>query len=473
MQSTKNINITSSYFSKSTNLSTFLMSFLNTSKFRKVYSDVRSIYLRSDVIRLLVFSKFLENKSVRSLGNSDLSSVLDCGKDVYYSVKNCINTNWRRIMWNHAMDCISRMEPVDMNSKVAHQIPCLVADDSDIPKRGKFFEMVGKIFSHTGHNYKMGFKSLNLCYWTGRTTINLDFSLHIEKRKDGKQGLTKKEIEQRYRKERAKDSHGSKRLMESMTKKTKSLIKMLMRAINKGVEAKYLLVDSWFFNQELVKYISETKLELITRPKKNNWKYEHNARSYTIGQLLNKYKNHRKRKWSRKLKMYYTKIHIEFQGHELSLYFYKPKKRGSKWQILISTKKHLDAIKAYEIYKNRWSIEVTYKELKQQFNYGKCQSRDFVGQISDHTICLMAYNFLSTYKCVNEYESIGMLFEQIKQEWIRPTIMEKFWKIIIKIAEAISVIFNLELDVVMDKAINEDDYFSYFNLNQLLLTTET
>lgn len=473
MQDTKIIEITSGYFTTSTNLSTFLISFLNVSKFKKVYSDVRSIHSRSDVIRLLVFSKFLENKSVRSLVTSDLSSVLDCGKDVFYTVKNCINTNWRKIMWNHTMDCISKMAPVDMKTKISHLTPCLIVDDSDIPKRGKYFEMIGKIFSHTGHNYKMGFKSLNLCYWTGKTNINLDFSLHIEKRKDGKQGLTKREIEQRYSKERALDSYGAKRLSESMNKKTQSLIQMLKRAAKKEVKAKYLLVDSWFFNQELVKYISDTKLELITRPKINNWRYEHNEKSYTIGKLLNKYKNHKERKWSRKLKMYYIKIKVDFQGHQMSLYFYKPKKRGTKWQILTSTKKNLDAIKAYEIYKNRWSIEVTYKELKQHFKYGKCQSRDFVGQISDHTICLMAYNFLSTYKCVNDYESIGQLFEQIKQHWIRPTIMEKFWEIIIKIAQTISLIFEIDLDVLMDKAINDEDFFKYFNLNQLLLTTET
>lgn len=473
MQDTNNIEITSGYFTKSSDISTFLISFLNVSKFKNIYSDVRSIYSRSDVIRLLVFSKYFENKSVRSLVTSDISSVLNCGKDVFYTIKNCININWRKVMWNHAMECISKMADVDMNTKVSHLTPCLIVDDSDVPKRGKYFEMIGKIFSHTGHNYKMGFKSLNLCYWTGKTTINLDFSLHIEKRKDGKQGLTKKEIEQRYSKERLFDSYGSKRLSESMNKKTQSLVQMIKRAAKKGVKAKYLLVDSWFFNQELVKFITQTKLELITRPKKNNWRYEHKDKSYTIGKLLNKYKNHKERKWSRKLKMHYIRIKVKFQGQQMSLYFYKPKKRGSKWQILISTKKNLDAIKAYEIYKNRWAIEVTYKELKQHFKYGKCQSRDFIGQISDHSICLMAYNFLSTYKCVNEHESIGMLFEQIKQDWIRPTIMEKFWQTILKIAETISQIFNIELDDVMEKAINDVAFFNYFNLNQLILTTET
>lgn len=48
------------------------------------------------------------------------------------------------------------------------------------------------------------------------------------------------------------------------------------------------------------------------------------------------------------------------------------------------------ADKGYKIYQNIWSIEVSYKELKQLLSFGKYQSRDFDGQISDLTFCLMA-----------------------------------------------------------------------------------
>lgn len=473
MQDTNKYEITSGYFNSSQSLTNFLISFLNVSHFKNVTSDVRSNYNRIDVIKLLVFSKYLANKSVYSLVNSDLQGIINCGKDVYYSIKNNIKINWRLLMLNHAMDCIGQMEDIDMTTTVSHRVPCLIVDDTDVPKKGKFIEMIGKIFSHTGRNYKLGFKSLNLCYWTGKTIINLDYSLHVEKRKDGNQGLTKKGIKQRYSKDRPNDTHGANRLAESLCKKTTTLIQMVKRSLDKGLEAKYLLVDSWFFNNELVTYISQTSLDLITRPKMNNWKYDHRNSRYTINQLLNKYKNHTDRKWSRKLQMYYIKVDVHFKENEMSLYFYKPKKRGSKWQILIGTQKSLHAIKTYELYRNRWSIEVAYKELKQNFNYGKCQSRDFSGQIADHTICLMAYNFMSIHKCVNDYESIGALFEDIKQNWIRPTIMEGFWKTIITIVEKLVNIFNLNMDEVLEKVISHQNFFDSFDLNRLNSTTET
>ena len=474
MQDTKYLDITSGYFTKSSGLNTLLIVFLKVSRFRSVFSDLRAIYNRRDLVNVLMFSKFLENKSINGLVNSDLGQILKCGKDVYYSFKNNIKINWRKTMWDQALNCISEMNPVDMKTNISHEIPCLIADDTDIPKRGRFIEMIGKIFSHTGYKYNLGFKSLNLAYWTGNTLIHLDHSLHIESRKDGKQGLSKKELKQSYSKIRPQDSNGAKRFSECTNKKTASLISMLKRAIQKDVKAKYILVDSWFFNQALLGFILSSPLHLITRPKKNNWIYFHKDKQYTVGQLLNKYKNLKKRrKWSRKLRMTYVQIDVSFKGHPLTLCFYKAKKRGSAWQILISTHRAQSAIKIYEIYQNRWSIEVSYKELKQHFNYGKCQSRDFIGQISDNTICLMAYNFMSMYKCINEYHSIGALFEQVKQGWIRPTIMKEFWKLLLAIVSKISDIFAINRDEIMKQVINDHTFLNYFNINCLILTTET
>jgi len=473
MQDTNIFDLTSGCFDKSSKVSTFLLTFLKVSRFKGIISDIRAKYDRRYLINVLMFSKFLENKTVNSLINSDLKQILDCGKDVYYSFKNNTKIDWRKTMWDHALDCISHMSPIDMSTTVSYEIPCLVADDTDIPKRGRFIEMIGKIFSHTGHNYKLGFKSLNLSYWTGKTCIHLDHSLHIESRKNGMQGMRKKELKERYSKLRPADSCGAKRITACTKKKTVALIEMVKRAVRKGVKAKYLLVDSWFFNQQLVSYVLSTSLHLITRPKKNNWIYIHNDKKYTIGKLLNKYKRNKSRKWSRKLRMNYIQIDVCFQGEDLSLCFYKPKKRGSAWQILITTHKALSPIKIYEIYQNRWSIEVSYKELKQHFNYGKCQSRDFLGQISDNTISLMAYNFMSAYKCANELQSIGFLFSHLKQDWIRPSIMEKFWSILQVIISKISSMFNINQDELIQKAISDNNFFKYFDLNQLTLTTET
>jgi len=116
---------------------------------------------------------------------------------------------------------------------------------------------------------------------------------------------------------------------------------------------------------------------------------------------------------------------------------------------------------------------VSYKELKQHFNFGKCQSRNFTAQIADHTICLMAYNYLSIYKCINKHQSIGAIFQDVKQNWIRPTTMQIIWNTILKIAQSISKLFNINIDEVIHVSINNAQFLKQFDLNQLILTTET
>lgn len=473
MQDTKIFDLTSAYFTASGSLFAFLFSILKKARLTAVFSDCRATYLRKDLVRLLIISKFLEFKSVRALLTSDLSKIFDFGKDVIYELKNNYYTNWRKILWEQSIECINEVDHIDVKARAAHQIPCLIADDSDLPKRGHFFEMIGKIFSHKDRKYIWGFKSHNLFLWTGKTSFGLDFTIHVEKRKDGKQGLTNEQLSRRFAKDRPKGCHTNKRLKECLDKKTDRLIAMLRSALKKGVQARYLLVDSWFFNSGLVRFISSTKLDLISRPKKNNWLYTYKETDYTIGKLLNKFKSHSSKKRSRKLKMHYVTVQVTFKRQALNVYFYKATKGESDWQILISTHIALSAIKAYEIYKNRWSIEVAYKILKQQFSYGKSQSRDFGAQIADHTISLMAYNYMSLNKCKNDYESIEALFKTMKQNWIRPTVMEKFWKMLYSFALKLANKFGRTVDFILNLMMEDDEFVKLFNPKLMLTTTET
>ena len=113
------------------------------------------------------------------------------------------------------------------------------------------------------------------------------------------------------------------------------------------------------------------------------------------------------------------------------------------------------------------------QDLKQHLKFGKCQSRDFVGQLSDHTICLVAYNYLSMYKCINEYQSIGALFDEIKENYINPTVMEKFWETLNYVVRRISFLFDVSIDEILQKVIYNDKFMSYFNCRKLILSTET
>lgn len=463
----------SNLFDTSLDFSSYFLLLTKGSWVTKVYSDIRSLYSRSNIINVLILAKLSSVPSVRQIIEGPFADMITCGKDVIYSVKNSSKVDWRQVLLKQCIRCYQQLEAPQIDAKDAHEVPCLIVDDTDIQKRGKCMEFIGKIFSHVAGSYPLGYKSLLLSYWTGKTILHVDFSNHIELRKDGMQGLTKKELKNRYSKDRKAGTYGAQRVSECTEKKPVALIRMLKRALKTPLQARYLLADSWFFNSELVNYIKSTTLDLITRPKMNNWKYELDGKKYTIGELINKYRSHKKRKFSRKLNMYTVSLTVTFQGEEIKLHLYKPKKRGTKWQVLVNTHRSVNALRTYQLYQNRWAIEVSFKELKQHLQFGKCQARDFDGQIADNTICLLTYNLLSSYKCKNEYESLGALFSHIEQSWIKPTIMQKFWSVINRVIETIAEALELEVDKLKKLIISEDKVLKLFNLDAILLTTET
>ncbi len=403
--------------------------------------------------------KVLSLSSVKKLMDSGLSVLIPFGKDVIYKIRNSYKIDWRKLLLNQSYDSLNGIG-IDISSKISSRVPCFIIDDSDLDKRGWCIEFIGKIYSHVFHKCVLGFKSLNLAYWTGKNLIHIDFSLHSELGKKKNQGLSKKQLKKRFSKARPQNTPGFKRAKECYEKKTKAAINMLEKAIRKGFKASYILADSWFFNKGLVNFSINNKVHLISRPKFNNWKYKYNNKLYTIGQLCQKNKYSKEKKWSRKLRLHYVEVKVEFQGYPMKLFFYKSKKRGTKWHAIITSDLKISGLRTFEIYQNRWSIEISFKELKQHLNYGKCQSTDFDAQISDITQSLMAYNFLSQIKTISEYQSIGLLFEELSSQWICPTMMQRFWKKIYRLIEQIAELFDLSITCLIEKCIMKDNFFS-------------
>lgn len=439
--------------------------------FDRIQQDSQTIHCRHSIIRFLTLMKIADIPTVHRCISSDVGTLLPFCKDLLYKIKNDFRINWRRILLKQAYRSMESITYEQMTDSTAES--CFILDDTDLPKRGKAFEFIGRIFSHVTRQYGFGFKCMNLAYWSGKHLLHLDFSLHVELGKNKDQGLSKKELLNRYSKSRNIGTAGYARAKETLDNKIASSIKMLRRALAVGFQASYILADSWFFCSKLVKFTVGKDLNLISRPKFNNWKYEYNGREFTLGALAKKFRYHKKKKWNKQLRLHHISVSAIFQGTPIILFFYKEKKRGTPWQAIASTDRKLGAIQAYKIYQNRWSIEVSYKELKQLLGFGKCQSRDFDGQISDLTCCLMAFNHLSNIKALTKYQSIGSIFDQISKSWISPNLMQRFWDQVYLIIQQIAILVDKNFDELLNIVMNKSDFFSDWNKIQLNLGAET
>ncbi|RLD20483.1 MAG: hypothetical protein DRI69_06225 [Bacteroidetes bacterium] len=362
-------------FKNSSGLTSLIFTQIQSISFRRLKQDIQVVYHRQSIIRLLVLLKAANIACVHQSMVSDHGRLLPFCKDVLYKVKNSCTINWRSILMRQAYTCMDRIE-IEKNLHTSSEA-CYILDDTDLPKKGKAIELIGRIYSHVSGSYQLGIKSMNLAYWSGKHLLHLDFSLHIELGKKQNQGLKKKELAKRFVKLRDVTNLGYKRVCEAFDKKTQSAIRMMRRAIAKGFKVSYIRADSWFFSVALARFAVSKKIGLITRPKFNNWKYEYNGGAYTIGQLSKRLRYDANKKWNKALRMHHVSVLVMFKGIEMKLFFFKEKKSGTPWRAIITTDKKLGAIQAYKIYQNRWSIEVSFKELKQLMRYGKCQSTDF------------------------------------------------------------------------------------------------
>ena len=457
-------------FKNSGKSSTLLNAQLNRCTFQKIRQDLRAVHSRSLVIQLMILMKLMDIPTIHRFMSTEFQKFVPFGKDLLYRIKKNCKINWRKILLTQSYKSGGEIEQEGKEDASAKT--CFIIDDTDLPKRGKCIEFIGRIYSHVTHKYGLGFKCLNLAYWSGKHLLHVDFTLHVEPGKLGNQGMSKKDLNKRYCKERKAESAGYSRTEELFEKKTDSAIKMLRRAMAQGFKAAYILADSWFFSQKLVNFAIQRSIHLVTRPKFNHWKYMFEGKNYTMGELVKKVR-YNKRKWNRKLRMHHVTATIIFKAVHLKVFFYKEKKRGSKWQAIITTDKSLGANQAYEIYQNRWTIEVSYKELKQHLGFGKCSSRDFDAQISDITMCLAAYNHLSQVKAVNDYQSIGNLFDEISRQQLSPTLMQRFWNELYAAIQEIAALVDTNFDVLLKRIITSTTFAKNWQRVNLLLTSET
>ncbi|MBZ4688724.1 MAG: putative transposase [Clostridiales bacterium] len=113
---------------------------------------------------------------------------------------------------------------------------------------------------------------------------------------------------------------------------------------------------------------------------------------------------------------------------EVKLYFCRfPYQK--EWRLFLSTDTSLAFLAMMEIYCVRWTIEVFFKETKQHLKLGTCHSRDFDAQIAHVTTCYILYIFLTYFLRMNAYESLGGLFEVIKDELIEKNVAERLWEL--------------------------------------------
>jgi hypothetical protein len=352
---------------------------------------------------------------------------------------------------------------------------CLIIDDTDFEKSTYRAEHVGKIWSHVKHCRFWGFKGLFLGFWDGKSFFSLDCSLHKEKGKNEKMpyGLTAKQRKAQYSKKRERTSVGHGREMELTNDKISTAISMIKRAIcRQKLDVQYVLMDSWFFCEAVLKLVLSFKpdIHVVGMVKMAKAKYDFKGKMYTAKELAQLLKCRKKVKKVKALNLFCAEVQVEYKTIPLKLFFCKTSRRG-KWHLLATTNTQLGILKAYKVYSIRWSIEVFFKESKQYFGLGKSQSQDFDAQIADISLAMIEYNVFSLAKRYDAYESMGGLFEHVRDNANELTISLRIWAFILELLRVIAEFIDGDFNELITNVIkNKPEDNKIFRLIEMQLS---
>ena len=405
------------------------------------------------IISLCLFR--FNGESIFGMYRKDFHSLVETGKNCYYRMMGRETMDWRILLLRMCVRffAILRKE----HAEETEQPRCFIIDDTTLEKTGVSIEGISRVFDHVKHKCVLGFKELILAYFDGRTTIPVDFSLHREKGKEKNCGLSDEEREGQFSKQRDENNPDHVRYKELDMKKTDCAVAMMRRAWKAGLRAAYALCDSWFTIEEFihaVRSIGDGSMHFLGMGKMDSKRYYVRGFHQNVYEMISRYERTEARKMPKYNSQYF--IVNGFLGKEIVRIFFIKYGNNQNWNIIITTDMTMNITKCFETYQIRWSIEVLVKESKRYLGLGRYQGRDFDGQIADCTLCHMTYIALALDKRLNDYETMGALFEQQRADLMALTLWQQLLAIIKHLLEVLADVLGVTYEELSASIVRDE-----------------
>jgi hypothetical protein len=336
------------------------------------------------------------------------------GKDAAYDVLKGCQSNWRKLLLGigtKLFGFLNRLTDEDRES-------VLIVDDSPYDRsRSKAVELLSRVWDHSNGRFIKGFRMLTVCWSDGYSCLPLDFSLLSSA--DAKNRLCDN------RKSMDKRCCAWQRRQEAVVKAPENLEAMVERILAAGVQARYLLMDSWFAMPATITALAK-KIEVIGMVKKTSKiHYEYNGHPMDVKAI---YRQIKKRRGRAKI---LASALVTLKGEHAARLVFVRDRRKTDWLALISTDLDLSNEDIVRIYGKRWDIEVFFKMAKQHLKLAKeMQCRDYDALVAHTTIVFLRYMFLAyQHRIETDDRTFGELFYACCDEVSDISFVESLYRI--------------------------------------------
>ena len=368
-----------------------------------IYKDSRTISGESsgskrsafEIFQFLLLMVFQGCNLYRFLGSKKQD--IACSKSTYHRFLSNEHYNWHRFITLLAAKVICIFSKLTKEDRFS----ALVIDDSVIGrKRSKSVELLAYIFDHVINKSVNGFNLLTIGWTDGFSFIPVAFNMLSS----AKQEKRFKEINPKI----DKRTNGYKARMSAIMKKPDAALQMIRSALDAGISAKYILMDTWFTNEPFIKNILSEGLDVIGMLKNNKQMYHYKGKLYNLDSLA----------------AYFAKmstpgdilgsavVKTRYEHISVKIVFVRNRNKKSEYIMILSTDCALSDAEIIRRYGYRWSIECCFKVCKSLLKLGKeFQPINYDTTVSSTALVFTRYTILEWIRRQNsDPHSLGEIF---------------------------------------------------------------
>lgn len=260
-------------------------------------------------------------------------------KNTYYRFLNEVSYNWSRFLMLLAVKVTSAFDRLTRPERVN----VLILDDSVIKRnRSKKMELLARVYDHVEHKFQKGFTLLTLGWSDGYSFVPTGFNLLSSASESNRYNAVSDSIDHR--------TNGYKVRKASMMHKTDVAVQLIRNVITAGIKADYVLMDTWFTTEPMLKEILDTGIHAIGMVKQLQQRYTYNGRQYTLPGLK-KFVD-----FSGARNIFGSLVVTTKTGIPVKIVFVRNRNKKSECLYLLGTDTSLNDAEIVRIYGNRWSV---------------------------------------------------------------------------------------------------------------------
>jgi hypothetical protein len=358
---------------------------------------------------------------------AELGQILSGKVSVLYDFLGREDLNWRGLASELARR-VFRQNELGPRSERA-----FVVDDTSKARAGRKVQGTSGYFDHTQNRTQKGHQMLQLGLAAEKGFLPLESQLVM-----GEKAAVVKPQDKPFKDQRSSAARDMARAREQ--NKQHRFRDMLQRAVRAGFSARYVLADAWFGCKENILCARDLDLTGLFQMKRGNLVYEYRGHRYTATQLYAKVQRQmRPLNAKARYKTASLMVHLDLQTQDqeparwvkVRLVFSAPVRecRADTWVVFLCTDVTLTDAKILEVYALRWSIEVYFKEIKQNLGFLKEQSGRYELAYASVHLAAMRYLLLFEAMLRNGQLSYGEIRDRESGRLLTLTYATLLWQL--------------------------------------------